>query len=29
MTAVLSKPYTDRDLARVVQGLGLDVVEES
>ncbi len=29
MTMVLSKPYTDRDLARVVTALGLEVVEES
>jgi CheY-like chemotaxis protein len=27
-TAVLSKPYTDRDLARAVVALGLEVVEE-
>jgi CheY-like chemotaxis protein len=27
-TAVLSKPYTDRDLARVVTALGLEVIEE-
>lgn len=27
-TMVLSKPYTDRDLARVVTSLGLEVVEE-
>lgn len=29
MTAVLGKPYTDRDLARVISGLGLAIVEES
>jgi len=28
-TAVLSKPYTDRDLARVVTALGLEVIEDS
>jgi CheY-like chemotaxis protein len=27
-TAVLSKPYTDRDLARVVAALGLEIIEE-
>lgn len=27
-TAVLSKPYTDRDLARAVAALGLEVIEE-
>lgn len=27
-TAVLSKPYTDRDLARAVTALGLEIIEE-
>lgn len=27
-TTVLSKPYSDRDLARAVEALGLDVIEE-